>query len=195
MLTYNTQEKKLALPEYGRTIQRMVDYCLTIEDREERNRCASAIIDSMSILFPSQASAEETERKLWDHLAIMSGFKLDVDYPYPIVSATQFETKPEPIPYREENFRFRHYGRYVERMIATALTIEDAEARHDLELLIANHMKKLSLAVNADGIDDARIFSDLAQLSHGAIRLSTEDNKLFEYQAPPAANGKKKRKK
>lgn len=149
----------------------------------------------MSILFPSQASAEETERKLWDHLAIMSDFKLDIDYPFPIVSAAQFETKPEPISYREENFRFRHYGRYIERMIATALTIEDPEARRDLEILIANHMKKLSLSINADGIDDARIFSDLAMLSHGAIRLSADECKLNEYQAPPQAAGKKKKKK
>lgn len=194
MLTYNTQEKSLKMPEYGRNIQKMVDYCMTIEDRVERTRCARAIIDSMRILVPSQGSSEETDRKLWDHLAIMSDFKLDVDAPYDIVKPDQFGTKPDSISYREENFRFKHYGRNIERMIATALTIEDAEARHELTLLIANQMKKMMVSVNPEGADDARIFADLAMLSSGQLTLSTADTRLFDYIAPAQPSKKKKRK-
>lgn len=193
MLTYNTQEKPLRLPEYGRTIQRMVDYCLTIEDREERTRCAATIVDTMGQLLPSQSSPEETERKLWDHLAIMSDYKLDVDAPFETIKAGQFEPQPEPIPYREENFRYRHYGRFIERMIATALTIEDPEARLDLAILIANQMKKMMLEVTLD-VDDSRIFSDLAMLSKGELRLSPEEVTLNEYIPAPSATKKKKKK-
>ncbi len=192
MLTYNTQEKPLKLPEYGRTIQRMVDYCITIEDREERNLCAATIVDTMMRLLPSQPNSEETMRKLWDHLLIMSDYKLDIDAPYETVKAGQFEPKPEPISYRDENFRFRHYGRFIERMIATAITIEDSEARLDLAILIANQMKKMMLEVTND-VEDSRIFSDLAVLSKGEIRLSAEEVVLNEY--IPAPSSKKKKKK
>lgn len=194
MLTYNTQQSKLHLPEYGRTIQTMVDYCTTIADRDERNRCAAAIIDAMMKLIPSQQSTnEETIHKLWDHLALMSDYKLDVDYPCEITKKDQFAAKPERISYREENFRFRHYGRYIERLIATALTIEDTEARHDLELLIANQMKKIMTTISPDSAEDSRIFSDLAVLSKGEIRLHTENIRLNEY-IPSVLPGKKKKK-
>lgn len=194
MLTYNTQQSRLRLPEYGRTIQQMVDHCLTIDDRDERNRCAAAIVDTMGRLLPTQASAEETRRKLWDHLAIMSDYKLDIDWPYEPVKSDEFDNAPTPLSYCEENFRFRHYGRLIERMIATALTIDDAEARHDLELLIANQMKKLMLAVSPDGVDDARVFADLAMMSKGEIRLSTETDRLEDYLPAPSAAKKKKKK-
>lgn len=194
MLTYNTQQRSLKLPEYGRTVQSMVDYCLTIEDRADRNRCAATIIDTMSQLLPSTTSADEHRRKLWDHLAIMADYRLDVDYPYEPVRADQLDGRPEPISYRQENFRFRHYGRFVERMIATALTVEDPEARHDLELLIANQMKKMMVEQIPDKAEDHRIFADLALLSHGEIRLSTERDRLNEYLPTPKTAKKKKKK-
>ena len=100
MLQYNSQLKKLVLPEYGRNVQQMVDYCLSIPDRQERTRCAYAIIDIMGNLFPHLRDIDDFKHKLWDHLAIMSDFKLDIDYPYPVVKRENLVTKPERIPYR-----------------------------------------------------------------------------------------------
>lgn len=195
MLTYNTQLKRLRLPEYGRNIQQMVDHCLTIENREERTRCANSIIKCMSKLFPKLKEEENYQQKLWDHLAIMSDFKLDIDYPVEVVKAESFNTKPEKVPYTAEHIRYRHYGKDVERLIAEAVKMEEGPERDELVLLIANHMKKLMMAVNADGVEDAKIFKDLAEYSHGAINLNPETTRLHEFKivAPPSNKKKKKR--
>ena len=143
MLLYNTQLKKLILPEYGRNIQNMVDYCLTIEDRDERNHCAYSIVDTMVTMFPELQNEADYVHKLWDHLAIMSDFKLDIDYPYDVVKEENLESKPEPIHYALEKIKFRHYGKIIERMIVRAAQYPEGEERDALVMLLANHMKKL----------------------------------------------------
>ncbi len=195
MLEYNTQLKKLVLPEYGRNIQKMVDYCQTIEDREERTRCACAIITAMSNLMQLQKNSGALN-KLWDHLAIMSDFNLDIDYPTEIIPQESLNSQPEAINYQNRDFSFRHYGKYLEQMIYSATQYPEGEERDALILLIANHMKKTMLAVNPDGVEDERIFRDLADMSHGAIRLNSETTKLHQFQeAPTAVTTKKKKKK
>lgn len=195
MLEYNTQLKHLVLPEYGRNIQKMVDYCMSIEDREERTRCAYAVITAMSNLMQLQKN-NDALHKLWDHLAIMSDFNLDIDYPTEIIQPESLGSNPEPLHYKKRDFGFRHYGKYLEGMIYRAAQYPEGEERNALILLIANHMKKSMLAVNPDGVEDERIFRDLADMSHGAIRLSAETTKLHQFQEAPApANGKKKKKK
>lgn len=194
MLTYNTQLKKLILPEYGRNIQQMVDHCLTIEDRDERTRCAYTIIATMGNLFPDLR--EDDSHKLWDHLAIMSDFQLDIDYPCKVVKPDDLISRPDKVPYTGNHIRYRHYGKDLEMMIARAAEMEDGEERNELIMLLANHMKKLMLAVNKDGVDDAKIFKDLAEYSHGAIRLDPTTTHLHEFQvAQTPATGKKKKKK
>ena len=148
MLTYNSQLKKLALPEYGRNIQQMVDYCCTIQDREERNKCAHSIINTMSNLFPQLNQEADYKHKLWDHLAIMSDFKLDVDYPYEVIKPENLDTKPEPIAYKLENIKMRHYGKIVGQMIERACEYPDGDEKDALIMLIANHMKKLIYQIN-----------------------------------------------
>ncbi len=196
MLRYNTQLKPLPLPEYGRNIQSMVDHCLTIEDRDERNRCARSIIASMGNLFPELRTNDGCNPKLWDHIAIMSDFQLDIDYPCEVVHKDNLASKPAPVEYANYKFRYRHYGSCLERMIQRAAEMEPGDERDRLVLYLANHMKKQMLAVNKDGVDDSRIFKDLAELSHGAIRLSTDTVRLHEFrEAPQPTNGKKKKKK
>lgn len=195
MLTYNTQRPPLTIPEYGRNVQKMVDHCLTIEDREERTRCAYSIINCMAKLFPKIREEEDYQRKLWDHLAIMSNFKLDIDFPFQVVSVDDFRTSPKKIPYGIDRIRYRHYGKDIEQLIQKAVEMEEGEQRDTLVLRIANHMKKLLLAVNPDGVEDSRIFHDLEEYSHGQIRLSPETTKLFDFKiiAPPAQSKKKKK--
>lgn len=196
MLNYNTQLKKLVLPEYGRNIQQMVDHCLTIEDREERTRCAYSIINTMGNLFPMLRDVEDFKHKLWDHLAIMADFRLDIDYPYEVIRPENLNTRPEKVEYTSSPIRYRHYGKSVELMIAKAAVMEPGEERDALISLIAHHMKKMMLAVNKDGVDDAKIFKDLCEYSHGAIRLDAETCHLHEFkEAPSPASGKKKKKK
>lgn len=196
MLSYNTQQKRLILPEYGRNIQRMVDHCLTIADREERTRCAYTIVASMANLFPELRNNPDNSHKLWDHLAIMADFKLDIDYPCEVIQAENLATPPAKVPYSVQTIRQRHYGKSLERLVDTAVRMEDGDEKTELIRLIANHMKKLMLAVNRDGVDDVKVFKDLAEMSHGMIRIDPEQMRLHEFKAAPApVNGKKKRKK
>ncbi|MBR1964468.1 MAG: DUF4290 domain-containing protein [Muribaculaceae bacterium] len=196
MLTYNTQLKKLVLPEYGRNIQQMVDHCLTIEDKEERTRCAYSIINTMGNLFPNLRDIEDFKHKLWDHLAIMSDFKLDIDYPCDVIKPESLNSFPEKVDYYTSPIKYRHYGRSIELMIAKASSMPEGEERDALILLIANHMKKLMLSVNSEGVDDTKILKDLRELSHGAINLNPENYHLHEFkEAPQQTSNKRKKKK
>ncbi|MBR5898378.1 MAG: DUF4290 domain-containing protein [Muribaculaceae bacterium] len=196
MLKYNTRLKKLILPEYGRNIQQMVDHCITIEDREERTRCAYSIIATMGNLFPNLRDMDDFKHKLWDHLAIMSDFKLDIDYPCEVIKPENLKTLPDKIEYQSSSIKFRHYGKNLELMIAKAASMEDGEEKDVLISYIANHMKKLMLAVNSEGVENAKILKDLRDYSHGAINLDPETYHLHEFkEAPAQQTGKKKKKK
>ena len=173
-MKYNTAEKHLVLPEYGRNVQNLVDYCVTIEDREERNRCANAIISIMGNLYPQQRDTNDFKHILWDHLAIMSGFKLDIDYPMEIISPELLERKPKAVSYSANDIVYRHYGHLIQEMILKACAMEQGEERHALELLIANQMKRSYLTWNKDTVDDYKIFKDLYELSEGRIELTEE---------------------
>lgn len=196
MLKYTNQMRRLILPEYGRNIQNMVDHCVGIEDRDERTRCAHSIVSAMLTLFPVTGDAEEYKRKLWDHLLIMSEFKLDVDFPYEHVDPTVFDTVPEAVPQeRPGTMPYRHYGAHIPRLIETAITIEEGEERDALVYMIANQMKKALMITGADAVDDERILADLRVMSHGVINLSTDDIELQDYKnIAPATTGKKKKK-
>lgn len=196
MLTYTNHLKRLVLPEYGRNIQNMVDHCVTIEDREERNRCAHTIIAAMLTLFPVTGDAEEYRRKLWDHLLIMSDFKLDVDFPFEHVNPAVFDARPEPVPCERPGFMpYRHYGNHIPRLIDAAASMPDGEERDALVYMVANQMKKTLTVDTNDTVEDARVFADLRHMSHGAINIHPETMELEDYKAIPAQTGKKKKKK
>ncbi len=180
-MKYNTAEKHLAQPEYGRNVQNLVDYCVTIEDREERNRCANAIISIMGNLYPQQRDTNDFKHILWDHLAIMSDFKLDVDYPYEVVKKDDLQTRPPRIPYVSTRIRSRQYGKIMEQMVGKATEMENSEAKDYLVRSLANQMKRSYVTWNnKDTVSDAKIFKDLAQLSDGLIDLKEGDLKLID---------------
>ena len=180
MPDYNTQQKKLIMPEYGRNVQQMIDHCVSIEDREERTRCANTIINIMGNLFPHLRDVDDFKHKLWDHLAMMSDFKLDIDYPYEIIRKENLRTKPDRIPYTLTPIRYRHYGKTLERMIKKCEDYPDGPERDQLISLLANHMKKSFLTCNKEVVDDDKIFKDLREYSHGRIDLSPETFRLKE---------------
>lgn len=179
-MKYNTNAKRLALPEYGRNIQNMVDHCLTIENREERNRCANAIISIMGNMFPHLRDVNDFKHILWDHLAIMSDFKLDVDYPYEIIKKENLYQHPPRVAYNDNEIIYRHYGETLERLINKASELEEGDEKETLVHLIANQMKKSFLIWNKDSVDNRKILKDLAELSEGRIVRSEETFKLAE---------------
>jgi hypothetical protein len=187
-MRYNTAEKKLALPEYGRNIQNMVDYCVTIEDREERKHCADTIINIMGNMFPHLRDVNDFKHILWDHLAIMSDFKLDIDYPYEIVKKEDLNTRPPRLPYSNSRIRYRHYGKTLEKMIQKATEFEQGTEKEVLVKLLANQMKKSFLSWNKESVEDSKIFKDLEELSEGRIVLNEEAVKLAESRTILARN-------
>ena len=178
-MQYNTQQKRMPLPEYGRSIQNMVNHALTIENRAERQRCANTIINIMGNMFPHLRDVPVFKHKLWDHLAIMSDFKLDIDYPYEIIRKDNLNTKPEAIPYPNTKIRYRHYGRTLEVLIKKAVEFPEGDEKRNLVALICNHMKKDFMTWNKDTVDDRKIAEDLETYSNGQLHMTDDIVRLM----------------
>ena len=183
-MDYNTQRKSMPMPEYGRAVQDMVDHALTIEDRQERQRCANSIIGIMAGMFPSQKEQPDFQVKLWDHLAYMSDYRLDIDYPYEITRIDKDKQRPQMVAYPKGNIRFRHYGRMVPDMIRVAVDMEDGAERRQLVRLLAVQMKKDLLTWNRELYSDRKVADDLAYLSGGRLNVSDGDLDVTFAQAP-----------
>jgi phage baseplate assembly protein W len=179
-LEYNGERPHLIIPEYGRHIQKLVDHCVALEDVEERNKMAKAIVDVMGNLQPHLRDVPDFKHKLWDQLFIMSNFKLEADSPYEKPSKEELQAKPEPLAYPKSASKYRFYGNNIQTMIDTALTWEKGEAREALYYAIANHMKKCYLNWNKDTVDDKVIFKHLKELSHNKIDLLEKNESLSE---------------
>ncbi len=196
-MDYNSKRKKLALPEYGRNIQNMVDYLMTIEDREKRNKSAQTVIDVMGNLYPFLRDVPEFNHKLWDHLAIMADFKLDIDYPYEPPTPDSLLEKPNKVPYNQHYIKYKHYGRTMELLIKEAEKYE-GEEREIMIAQIANQMKKSYLAWNKDAVEDEKIFGDLEELSDGKLviregmQLADTKTLVGKKKKPVVTNKKKK---
>ncbi len=176
---YNTQRKRMALPEYGRNVQKMADHIKTIKDRNERNRAARTLIHIMGNLNPHLRDEGDFRHKLWDHLALIADFELDIDSPYPPPEKGKFSEKPNQIPYRQGNIRFLHYGGLIEVMIDAAIKLEEGPEKEYLTNLIVNQMKKSYVTWNRNQVSDEIIISDLNLLSGGKLKI-TEGVKILE---------------
>lgn len=179
MQQYNTQLEKLPLPEYGRSIQNMVNHCLTIEDQEERQSCAETIISIMSNIYPDLKGNADFVPMLWDHLAIMSNYKLKVEYPCEIIPQDKFQSKPDSIPYLQGKIRYRHYGRLIEQLIKEATKIPDSEEKDYLLMIICLQMKKFLLTWNREAYSNEKIADDLEELSNNQLTLTQEVYELM----------------
>jgi hypothetical protein len=188
---YNTTRKKLVLPEYGRNIQKMVDHLITIEDRNERNIAAKTIINVMGNMNPHLRDVSDFKHKLWDHLAIMADFKLDIDFPFELPQKEVLMEKPRRVPYSNYKIRYKHYGKALELLIDKASEIEEKEEKDALIKLIANHMKKSFLTWNREVVSDEQIISDLNELSGGKLNVPI-DMKLTETKDILAKNRRKR---
>jgi hypothetical protein len=191
-MEYNTQLPKMIIPEYGRNIQGMIEYCCSIKDREERNLCAKAIIQVMGQLNPHLRDVADFTHKLWDHLFIISGFKLDVDSPYPKPAPETFKEKPERLTYPSGKIRYKHYGKTIEGIIKKAKEMKDGAEKDELTRLIANHLKKSYLNWNKDSITDDVIFKNLNELSGGELKMH-ESAVLSSHQELKGGNNNKPR--
>lgn len=179
-IEYNTERPQLIIPEYGRHIQKMVDHCISLEDREHRNKCAKSIIAVMGNLNPHLRDVPDFQHKLWDQLFIIADFRLDVDSPYPKPSREELAERPNSLGYPQNHPKYRFYGNNIKRMIDVANSWEDGDKKEGLILTIANHMKKSFLNWNKDTVEDDVIFQHLYELSGGKINLRNSDEDLSD---------------
>lgn len=173
---YNSTRNKLILSEYGRNVQNMVKYICELPTKEERNRYAQVVIDLMGFLNPHLRDVADFKHKLWDHLHIISDFKIDVDSPYPKPSPEAIHFKPEPLAYPNQRIKYKHYGKTVEIMIKKAKEMAEPERKQQMVEAIANFMKMAYVTWNKDNVADETIIKDLRELSNGELQLSENVN-------------------
>lgn len=196
-LDYNTQREKLVLSEYGREIQKMVAHACTLPTKAERQQCAETIVGVMERMVPQSREGKDYKQKLWDHLALISNFELDIDWPVDIAHAAQMNSKPEPLAYPMKNIAVKHYGAMLFETFERLKTMEPGAERDELARQTANQMKRCLVQWSHGSSDDEKVASDLARFTDGAIQL---DLKTFKFErinerdfAPQEKSGKKKR--
>ncbi|WP_316841459.1 DUF4290 domain-containing protein [Pedobacter gandavensis] len=182
---YNTTRNELILAEYGRNVQNMVKYIIELPDLEERNKYAQAVIDLMGFLNPHLRDVADFKHKLWDHLHIISGYKIDVDCPYPKPTPEDALVKPKHIGYPQQKITYKHYGKTVETMIEKAKAVDDPERRAAMVQGIANFMKMAYVTWNKDSVADETILKNLRELSGGQLQLDENVN-LAKVEFKPA---------
>ena len=185
---YNTTRNELILAEYGRNVQNMVKYIIELPDLEERNKYAQAVIDLMGFLNPHLRDVADFKHKLWDHLHIISGYKIDVDSPYPKPTPEAALVKPQHIGYPQQRITYKHYGKTVEMMIEKAKAVDEPERRAAMVQGIANFMKMAYVTWNKDSVADETILKNLRELSGGQLQLDENINlNKVEFKPPVVA--------
>ena len=193
-LDYNTQREKLVLPQYGREIQDMVDYAVSLPTKEERQHCAETIISIMDRMNPLSRGNVDHMDKLWDHLALMSNFKLDIDYPCDVSQALKIATKPEPMSYSTSRISVRHYGKLLFEAFDKLKTMEPGAERDAFVRSIANQMKRSLVQWGHGSSDDEKVASDLARFTNGQIQLDLDSFKFDKINERELAQPRNKKK-
>ncbi|MCR5077321.1 MAG: DUF4290 domain-containing protein [Prevotella sp.] len=192
-LDYNTQRERLILPQYGREVQNMVDYAVTLPTKAERQRCAEAIVAIMDRMNPQNRGNADHAQKLWDHLALMADFKLDIDYPYDVSQALKIAAKPEPMTYPMAKIPVRHYGKMLFEAFEELKTMEPGERRDAFVRSVANQMKRSLMQWGHGTSDNEKVASDLARFTDGKIQLDLSTFKFDKISEREFAQPRKKK--
>lgn len=171
---YNYTRRKLYLPEYGRHIHKMVDSLLLIEDRVERTRQAKAVIAVMGNLNPLLRDTADFTHKLWDHLFIMSDFQLDVDSPYPLPTREDLEPQPRRLKYPQSHIPFKHYGKYVGKILKSLIDVDNEAGVTKTVGNIARYMRAKSYEYNLEHPNNEVIIKDIKRLSNNGIFIDEQ---------------------
>ncbi len=180
---YNSQREPIILKEYGRNVQKLVNYIRTVPDKEKRTQLATTLIELIKQLAPVAKEAQENPQRMWDDLYIMADFNLDVDNPFTTPDRTILFKKPRKMDYPQNDIRFKHYGKNIERLVKEAVKKEDPKEREEAAIYLGKLMKTFYGAWNKETLDDSVIVKDLQIMSQGKLTLNLdkvrEDN-LFE---------------
>ena len=193
-LDYNTHREQLLMPEYGREIQKMVDYAVSLTDKSERQNCAQEIVRMMETKVPELHDNADFEQTLWDHLYLMSHKQLDIDWPFDVTAAEKLQEKPKAIPLPQEGMRLRHFGKLLEQLFEKLKTMPEGEERDALVFYTANQMKRNLMTWGHGSMSDEKVADDLARFTDGVIQLDLSTIKLDKVTAIEEPKAKKKKK-
>ena len=194
-LDYNTQREKLLMPEYGREIQKMVDHAVGLADKAERLKCANTIVRMMETKVPQIRDTADYQQTLWDHLYLMSGKQLDIDWPFDVSGAEKIHSKPAPVPLPQNRIRLRHYGKLVTELTDKLKTMPEGPERNELVRQTANQMKRDLLTWGHGSSDDEKVADDMARLTDGVVQLDLGRFRFDRVTAIAVDEGKKKKRK
>ena len=173
-LSYNANRPDIILKDYGRNIQKMVEWIKNIEDREQRSRYAYTLVEMMKQINPIMKESEEYNQKVWDDLFIIAGFDLDIDSPYPKPAKENIGRKPRLLEYSDHKIKIRHYGHNIEVLIDKASELEDEAEKENAVATIARLMKSFHYIWNKETVDDALVLNNIDQLSRGKLKPITD---------------------
>ena len=194
-MKYNTQREKLKMPEYGRGIQDMILYATTLPTKEERQRCAESIFGVMSSMQPQLREQPDYKHRIWDHIAYISGYQLDIDYPCEINHLGEEASKPTPLQYPMKDIRQRQYGYLLEESLRQLAEMPEGEERDEMLALVANQMKQSLFIWNRDAMDDEKVASDVYRYTKGRVSLDLDSFRFAPVQTLPRQDAVKKKKK
>ncbi|MBK8624216.1 MAG: DUF4290 domain-containing protein [Saprospiraceae bacterium] len=179
-LEYNSTRDKLLFSEYGRSVQKLIAYAKTLENRDERQRVVEEIVELINQLNPQTKNVLEYKQKLWRHVFKMADYELDVDHPFgdnPTEDDIRF--KPKTVPYPQHEFNWRHYGYNIRVMIDKALKMEDGPVKQGFVETILSYMKLSYRTWNKEHfVSDDIIISDLSVMSGN--KLSVDDDHTIQ---------------
>lgn len=178
-MEYNTTREKLLIPEYGRNVQKMVEYMMTIPERDKRTRYAEMIIDLMATLNPGLKIMEDYKHKLWDHLYMISDFELDVDSPFPAPSREEMFRRPDPLPYPQTKVAVRHFGKNLNSLIEKAIAETDEDKRKNMTQLIGYYMKLAYINWHREPVHDDMIRNELSVLTGGKLQYEQGGYRVY----------------
>ena len=196
-MQYNTQKEQLLMPEYGRGVQDMVELAVSLPDRQQRQRCATAIVAVMRRVHTEQDNQDDLEQKLWNHLARISRYQLDIDYPVEITPAEEVSAHPEPLHYPMKRIRRKHYGALVESALEYARSLPVSPERQLLVKMVANQMKQDLFVWNRDAMDENLVAQDIERYTDGEVSLDVENFRFAPVGMPSVqqlTGGRKKKK-
>lgn len=197
-MKYNTQRDKLKMPEYGRGIQDMITYAAALTDKGERQRCAESIFRVMTSMQPQLREQPDYKHRIWDHIAYISGYELDIDYPFEINHLGDEAQKPKPLNYPMKDISQRQYGYLIEESLRQLAEMPEGEERDAMLELTANQMKQSLFVWNRDAMDDMKVATDISRYTKGHVSLDLSTFHFAPVQTLPrqdSSTGKKKKRK
>jgi Domain of unknown function (DUF4290) len=170
---YNTTLEPVKYPEYGRFIQELLQYACTIPDDRERRATVETVVGMMQMVNPNAKNSDDWRERLWNHAFAIAEYQLNVEPPANIQIRREDEkVKAEPLAYPAHNFKFRHYGSHIQKLMEKAISMPDGPKKEGFVEVIASYMKLAYKTWSKEHyVSDDIVKEDLESMTEGQLEL------------------------